>query len=126
MPLTGDRKREYQREWMRKRREDYFTGKVCAECGSDEDLELDHIDPKVKVSHKIWSWSSGRRDAELEKCQTLCRVCHKERSKEQQRVYHPHGDHRKYYNERCRCRPCTDAAVARANWYRRRRQSLVV
>ena len=49
-------------------------------CGSAEDLELDHLDPGKKVSHRIWSWSATRREAELLKCRVLCGSHHKEKS----------------------------------------------
>jgi 5-methylcytosine-specific restriction endonuclease McrA len=74
------RKREYMREWIARRRAEWFAGKVCALCGSRENLELDHIDPAQKVSHRIWSWSGERRNQELAKCRPLCRSCHKPKS----------------------------------------------
>lgn len=71
-------KRKYQREWIADRRAEYFKGKCCVQCGYDDlvGLELDHINRKEKVSHKIWSWSKVRREAELAKCQVLCNLCH--------------------------------------------------
>ena len=60
------------REWIAKRRSDWFADKFCVRCGSVEDLRLDHIDPSTKISHNIWSWSQGRRDVEIAKCQVLC------------------------------------------------------
>jgi 5-methylcytosine-specific restriction endonuclease McrA len=72
--------REYQRRWWAERRAAWFAGKSCAECGNTEDLELDHIDPALKVSSVIWSWTAGRREAELAKCRALCRDCHKKKS----------------------------------------------
>lgn len=72
--------REYQREWMRKRREEYFKDKVCEFCGSSDRLELDHKDRSTKVSHRIWSWSKERREAELAKCRPLCYDCHTRKS----------------------------------------------
>lgn len=80
MPLEGERKREYQREWLANRRANFFADKACVRCGSAEQLELDHIDPEQKVSHRIWSWSQERRDAEIAKCQVLCAECHKAKS----------------------------------------------
>lgn len=74
-------KRKYQREWLRKRRSDFFKDKECINCGTVENLQLDHIDPKTKVTHRIWSWSKQRRDTEIAKCQVLCAVCHLEKSK---------------------------------------------
>jgi 5-methylcytosine-specific restriction endonuclease McrA len=75
-----EQRRRYAREWLAARRAAWFEGKVCAECGNAENLELDHIDPKLKVNHKIWSWSAERREAELIKCRPLCCDCHKKKS----------------------------------------------
>lgn len=67
---------EYQRTWVAARRAAWFADKYYVRCGSREDLELDHIDPSTKESHNIWSWSEVRRDAEIAKCQVLCKSCH--------------------------------------------------
>lgn len=75
-----DKQREYQRQWKAARRAEFFKDKVCVRCGSTKNLELDHIDRSTKVSHNIWSWSKKRREAEIEKCQVLCRDCHKAKS----------------------------------------------
>ncbi len=81
MPYADKRQqRDYQREWIAKRRASYFEGKVCALCASPHPTVLDHIDPFQKVSHRIWSWSQERREAELAKCQPLCVDCHKEKT----------------------------------------------
>ncbi len=69
---------KYGREWRRKRRYEYFKNKSCTKCNSKKRLELDHIDPKKKISHNIWSWSEDRRNKELVKCQILCYKCHKQ------------------------------------------------
>lgn len=61
---------------MRRRRADFFDGKACAHCGSYERLELDHVDPTKKVTHRVWSWSAKRRAVEIAKCQVLCHACH--------------------------------------------------
>lgn len=47
-----------------------------------DNLEVDHIDPDQKISHKVWSWAKPRRDAELAKCQVLCNKCHKNKTLE--------------------------------------------
>lgn len=97
------RKREYQRNWMRNRRAEYFNGKSCNHCGSIHELELDHIDPTKKVSHKIWSWSAARREAELAKCQVLCSDCHaKKTAAERPKPKHGGG----MYKHGCRCHEC--------------------
>lgn len=69
--------RGYQLRWVKNRRSAWLTQNgPCRDCGSDQNLELDHIDPSQRVSHRVWSWSEERRLAELSKCQVLCRVCH--------------------------------------------------
>lgn len=72
--------REYQRKWLAGRRDAWLEGKWCVRCGTSSDLQIDHIDPRRKVEHRIWSWSEDRRVAELEKCQVLCDTCHREKS----------------------------------------------
>lgn len=80
----------YCLEWVRKRRRAWFDiHNQCAECGSTENLELDHIDPATKVDHKLWSWSRERRDAELAKCHALCLDCHKKKTREDLRKMDP-------------------------------------
>lgn len=73
--------RAYQREWRAQRRAEYFKDKCCVLCYSTDRLELDHIDPEHKISHRIWSWSSQRREEELLKCRVLCFQCHLIKSK---------------------------------------------
>lgn len=75
--------RKYQLEWMRKRRQDWIDENgPCVHCGSDQDLEVDHIDASTKVwtPAKIWSRKQEDRDAELAKCQVLCEDCHKKKT----------------------------------------------
>lgn len=57
----------------------------CNKCGSEESLEVDHVDPNQKVHHAVWSWSLPRMLQELRKCQVLCRDCHKLKSAEESR-----------------------------------------
>lgn len=79
MPYKNPAKRlEYQREWYAARRAKglEMLGGKCALCESTEDLELDHIDPATKFTHRIFSYSWARIEAELKKCQILCAPCH--------------------------------------------------
>lgn len=103
------RQREYAKVWIAKRREDFFRDKVCEKCGSDKKLELDHINPEEKVSHRIWSWSKDRRDKEIEKCQVLCTECHKEKTNEWKSSFVKHGTITMYYKRGCRCSLCVKA-----------------
>lgn len=126
MPYASkDAQREYQRLWIARRRAEFFDGKSCVKCGAVDDLELDHIDPAEKVSHRIWSWSAARREAEIAKCQILCATCHDAKTLREYpvtsgREFAKHGSASKYQRG-CRCRPCTDAKVAQTDSYRRQR-----
>lgn len=77
------KQREYQRLWIAKRRFDFLKDKKCIKCGSNKQLEIDHIDPKTKVEHRIWSWKESKRLLELSKCQILCNKHHLEKTIEQ-------------------------------------------
>lgn len=76
--------RAYQREWIRKRRLEFFKDKQCVECGSVDFLELDHIDPTTKKypPAQLWGMSdlNPNKVAELAKCQVLCSVCHEKKT----------------------------------------------
>jgi 5-methylcytosine-specific restriction endonuclease McrA len=74
--LTGDAKRRYQREWVAKRRAAWFAGKQCVDCGSTENLELDHVSPAEKLTHRVWSFSWKRIEEETKKCVVRCHACH--------------------------------------------------
>lgn len=76
---------------MNRRRDEWFEGRVCVDCGTSDDLQLDHEDPKQKVSHRIWSWSAARRAVELAKCVARCRPCHLEKSKGEKVSGEQHG-----------------------------------
>ena len=106
MPLaTKEAQREYQRIWMRNRREEFFKDKVCSECGSREKLVLHHVDKSRKKDHKIWSWRKDRRERELKKCIVLCDKCHCELHAAEQRKF-IHGTATAYRHYKCRCDEC--------------------
>lgn len=111
--------RTYKREWIAKRRADYFEGKACVKCGSVVKLELDHIDPTLKVHDAIWSWSRERREAELAKCQVLCHDCHLNKTAMDREWQQGHGT-RDNYRDGCRCGPCREAHSAYMKAWRRR------
>lgn len=87
-----DRARAYMREYMRvyqprryRERMEYAREKLggaCVSCGSTENLEFDHVDPSTRVSKisQAVNWSLERFDAELAKCQLLCKDHHIEKS----------------------------------------------
>jgi 5-methylcytosine-specific restriction endonuclease McrA len=108
MPFSDkEKKNEAQRNRVAQRRLQgvQLLGGECKTCGSKDNLEFDHIDPKTKVSHRIWSWSWDRIEVELAKCQLLCHTCHKDKTKAS---YEPikHGTTTMYGKMKCRCDPC--------------------
>lgn len=105
---------EYMRQWAAKNRAEFFAGKSCVECGSTTLLELDHIDPAQKTSHRIWTWSKERRAAEIAKCQVLCSECHLSKTRAERRAKVKCGTE-SMYKLGCRCSECREAKrVARA------------
>ena len=104
--------RAHQREWYARRRAEWIIAHgPCAICGSWEDLEVDHVDPTTKLSHRVWSWAKERREAELAKCQVLCGTHHQEKSTQYRRDNPTeHGDSRYTSSwDPCRCEVCTEA-----------------
>lgn len=107
MPYKDKAKQnEFQRKRVKRRREAFFNGKICAKCGSIKNLVLHHKNPDNKESHKIWAWSDERINKEVAKCEVWCSSCHIK--------YHSnllkkdnHGTHSKY-NHGCRCSLCRD------------------
>lgn len=110
--LTGGRKkymREYQLNWIRARRDKWLADNgPCVDCGSNINLEVDHVDPSMKVDHKVWSWSEDRRVGELDKCEVRCRECHKKKTKRERTLPAEHGQMR-MYSRGCRCSKCKHA-----------------
>lgn len=121
MPIRDiEQRREYNRKWIAARRAEFFKDKECIICGSKDDLELDHIDPSLKVSHRIWSWTKERRDLELKKCQILCRSHHLEKSISEISHDPIHGTLSAYDHYGCRCDNCKQAkSIANKKRYTR-------
>ena len=64
--------RRYQRAWIAPRRRSWLAQNgPCRECGSWLALEVDHVDPLLKTSHRLWSLSQARRETELAFCQAV-------------------------------------------------------
>lgn len=120
MPIVDpEKRRAYARAWMRRRRTEWMDANgPCALCGSRERLELDHIDPALKISHNVWSWAKERREAELAKCRVLCRTCHAKRHK----LESTHGSRRMFRYHGCRCDVCWLANLKRRRIQRERRK----
>lgn len=118
-----DKHRQYQRLWQAKRRAEWIASHgPCQRCGSNEDLQVDHLDPALKVSHSVWSWSAARREAELRKCQVLCLSCHK--AKTARELWRPisHGSESAYTARACRCEACREAHREARRAYAKRKK----
>lgn len=76
-----------------------LLGDKCTMCGSESNLEFDHIDPATK-QHTISSiWTSKLEIflKEIDKCQLLCHECHVEKSRlncEQSQFRESNGSHK--------------------------------
>jgi hypothetical protein len=101
-----------------------YLGSKCANCGSTDRLEFDHIDHTnvgFRVSQQLAaSWEVLK--AELDKCQLLCHTCHwiktcKDLSKTSYQTT-PHGTTNAYCNYDCRCALCKKAW---ADYWRKKR-----
>ncbi len=110
---------EYKRQLSRAKRKEnkakaleYLGGK-CVGCGETENLEFDHIDPysktkKVTRDFGTASWKSLKE--ELDKCQLLCKDCHREKTIEERRSLVEHGTITMYGKYKCRCESCREAS----------------
>lgn len=67
----------YQNERLKRLRLEWVTEHgPCVDCKRTEQLTVDHVDAAKKVTHRVWSWSEARREAELAKCVVRCWPCH--------------------------------------------------
>ncbi len=105
--LATKKLKDFQR--INRRRTKWFSENgPCVNCRGWENLQLDHINPAEKVSHRIWGWSDKKRIPELAKCQALCYECHKVKTKVDFN-WGGHGSSSMYKREGCRCDVCVDA-----------------
>lgn len=83
-----------------------FLGGCCKSCGTQEDLEFDHVDPSTKsfnLGSHLGRYSLKKLKAELVKCQLLCTACHKVKTGVAE------CGTRSGYVKGCRCADCTEA-----------------
>ena len=113
-----------RRQRARQRRIDWMKEHgPCCKCGSWDHLELDHVistgmSEKARASQRLWNWSEPHRQAELAKCQVLCRSCHRKKTGLELRKYE-HGLNF-YQRHGCRCLICRGAAALMRRQHRLR------
>ena len=117
--------RVYQNEWAQRRRQEWVDANgPCAVCGSDQDLEVDHIDRSLKeiAISQVWGMSptNPKRINELAKCQVLCHECHVEKTWTEDFERAQHGTASCYSNG-CRLPECREAATIDRRRYPRKR-----
>jgi hypothetical protein len=113
------KEKEYHKDYYRNHRQkliDYLGGK-CVRCGSTENLEFDHIDPSQKSfgiskSHLPFE----KLKDELDKCQLLCKSCHKKKSNQELSIKFTktgdqitHGIVATWMRRKCKCVICEAA-----------------
>ena len=97
MKQGTDEYREHMRVYMLNRYHErrneaiQLLGGVCAVCGTDENLEIDHVDRSLKTMNvnRMAYVSRERFLEELENCQLLCKEDHIEKTRKEMSV--PHG-----------------------------------
>lgn len=98
---NGERRAAIRAQW--------FADKRCVRCNGTEKLELDHIDPTTKVASNVWLWAAARREAEIAKCQVLCKACHIVKTNEERYGFTsaPHGS-AAMWQRGCPCFSCKE------------------
>ena len=104
----------------------YAIGKLggkCVNCGATEHLQFDHI--KTRREHggsivaNMLAHGRSRLDKELERCQLLCRDCHRDKTMNDMKWKDSkteHGTPRSYLH--CKCTICRTAHNNSVNQYR--------
>lgn len=96
-----------QRVAVRKSRAIEYLGGKCAQCGSVDALEFDHIDSK-NVGFRIAKKYTIRWEVlqlELDKCQLLCGLCHIAKTAKEFRAKHKTA----WGNYVCTCASCVSS-----------------
>lgn len=115
--------KEYQKLRYKKRRDEAIAslGGKCAHCSSVNNLELDHIDASTKtyeIGKIIGGGSKAKVEAELAKCQVLCKDCHITKSYAEGDIYSV--DHGGGTSGKKNC-PCTLCKNKKAEYMKARK-----
>lgn len=115
MSYSQEKNKEYLKDRYNKQRKMFidFLGGKCVVCENTQNLEIDHIDWRLKSFNigVLWGEKSlPKVFEELAKCQILCNIHHKEKTKndiaEQAEYNDFHGTYHGWLNRKCRCENC--------------------
>ena len=112
--LETETRRRYQREWVAKRRAEFFADKTCIDCGTTEHLELDAATPPSRSTTTCGRWSTGRREAKLAKYDIRCCSCRRTRFADHETRHGTRGR----YEQGCRYNVWREAKSRRNAQYR--------
>lgn len=112
--MNPEERRLYTNKYRANRRKEAISllGNQCVECGSDTNLEFDHINPATKKANISSLLTSSKENffSELSKCQLLCGNCHKRKTASEPKPIPwnkgrlTHGS--SGYTQGCRCKVC--------------------
>ena len=123
MAYDPEKNREYLRKRYADQRADFYArlGGVCAVCGTDENLQIDHVDRKKKSFNigRLWPAKDlPKAYKELKKCQLLCEPHHVEKTAREQREDRSgtftHGTVYAWMKVKCGCDECM---AAKRTWH---------
>jgi 5-methylcytosine-specific restriction endonuclease McrA len=116
MPKTKEQHNAYMREYLkqytRARRQAWIEsqGNCCNYCGiTGVPFDIDHINRADKNINIAGNWTRKKSliEAELAKCQVLCKPCHRDKTRSETFIANPdHGTHVMYRHRACRCDEC--------------------
>lgn len=98
--------REAERYYERRQLGIERLGGKCIHCGSTEDLEFDHKYPQLKQFNvsQWWSIALDTWFKEIDKCQLLCKPCHKKKTYGKSLTH----NRWRYLRYKCRCAECKE------------------
>jgi hypothetical protein len=107
---------EVRKQRRQERRKRFLTllGGKCVECGSQNNLQFDHIKKKTKsfnIAHGL-DFNEAKAIDEVKKCQLLCFDCHQKKTRDNWDFADSkaeHGTLHMYRNKKCRCDECRKA-----------------
>lgn len=107
--VKGRSRSAYNRAWRQARRDRLIEmlGGKCVRCGSEDNLEFDHIDPSTKIfvvgAELDRAWTDLVEEAA--KTQLLCKPCHVAKGAKDRPPLR-HGTYYVYWYWNCRCDLC--------------------